>query len=237
MIAYRPSARVGFSQELAGYNVSGERVADVTVCVMNLPNTLTLVRIFLVPFLVVVLLTRFEAELIFGLPKEVVGAAIFGLAAFTDWLDGYLARRRRQVTALGQMMDPLADKLLVTAALVSLVWMELAAAWMVWVILGRELAITVLRSIAHGRGVNIPASRLGKVKMVMEIVAILLLMLGGQVELFYVLGTVALWGVLGVALVSAADYYRRYSQVLSDPKVADFEQARRRATRSSRRAG
>ena len=117
---------------------------------MNLPNSLTLVRIFLVPFLVVVLLTRFEAELIFGLPKEMIGAAIFGLGALTDWLDGYLARRRGQVTALGQMMDPLADKLLVTAALVSLVWMELAAAWMVWVILGRELAVTVLRlSLIH----------------------------------------------------------------------------------------
>ena len=205
---------------------------------MNLPNALTLVRIFLIPLLVVVLLTRFEAELIFGLPREVIGAAIFGIAAFTDWLDGYLARRRRQVTSLGQMMDPLADKLLVTAALVSLVWMELAAAWMVWVILGRELAITVLRSVGHARGVSIPASRLGKVKMVMEIVAILLLMLGNQVQLFYTLGTAALWGVMVVALISAADYYRHYSRVLSDPKVADFEEARRRSSQeSSRRVG
>ena len=205
---------------------------------MNLPNSLTLVRIFLIPLLVVVLLTRFEAELIFGLPREVIGAAIFGIAAFTDWLDGYLARRRRQVTSLGQMMDPLADKLLVTAALVSLVWMELAAAWMVWVILGRELAITVLRSVGHARGVSIPASGLGKVKMVMEIVAILLLMLGNQVQLFYLLGTAALWGVMVVALISAADYYRRYSRVLSDPKVADFEEGRRRSSQeSSRRVG
>lgn len=209
-----------------------------TVWMMNLPNSLTLVRIFLIPLLVVVLLTRFEAELIFGLPREVIGAAIFGIAAFTDWLDGYLARRRRQVTSLGQMMDPLADKLLVTAALVSLVWMELAAAWMVWVILGRELAITVLRSVGHARGVSIPASGLGKVKMVMEIVAILLLMLGNQVQLFYLLGTAALWGVMVVALISAADYYRRYSRVLSDPKVADFEEGRRRSSQeSSRRVG
>ena len=206
---------------------------------MNLPNALTLARIFLVPFLVVVLLTRFEAELIFGVPREVVGAAIFGLAAFTDWLDGYLARRRRQITSLGQMMDPLADKLLITAALVSLVWMELAAAWMVFVILGRELGITVFRSMAHARGVTIQASRLGKVKMVVQVVAILLVMLGNQVTLFYVLGTVALWVVLIVALVSAADYYRRYNQVLSDPKVADFEAARRRtsSSSSSRRVG
>ena len=204
---------------------------------MNLPNALTLARIFLVPFLVVVLLTRFEAQLIFGVPKEVVGAAIFGFAAFTDWLDGYLARRRGQVTELGQMMDPLADKLLITAALLSLVWMELAAAWMVWIILGRELAITVLRSIAHTRGVTIPASGLGKVKMVMQVAAIVLLMLGNQVRLFFVLGTVALWGVLIIALVSAGDYYRRYNRLLTQPNVADFEGARKRASDSSRRVG
>ncbi len=193
---------------------------------MNLPNALTLARIFLVPFLVVVLLTRFEALLIFGVPKEVVGAAIFGVAAFTDWLDGYLARRRGQITTLGQMMDPLADKLLITAALVSLVWMELAAAWMVWVILCRELAITVLRSLLHTRGVSIPASRLGKVKMVVQVVAILLLMLGNQVWLFYILGTIALWFVLVVAVVSAVGYYRRYSQLLVDTRGTDFEAAR-----------
>ena len=204
---------------------------------MNLPNALTLARIFLVPFLVVVLLTRFQAQLIFGVPKEVLGASIFGLAAFTDWLDGYLARRRGQITELGQMMDPLADKLLITAALVSLVWMELAAAWMVWVILGRELGITVLRSIAHTRGVTIPASGLGKIKMVLQVVAIVLLMLGNQVWLFYVLGTAALWGVLVVALVSAADYYRRYDRLLSHPNVADFESARKRAAEASGRVG
>ena len=202
---------------------------------MNLPNALTLARIFLVPLLVVVLLTRFEAQLIFGVPKEVVGAAIFGLAALTDWLDGFLARRRQQVTVLGQLMDPLADKLLITAALISLVQMGMAPAWMVAVILGRELGITVLRSLAHARGVTIPASPLGKVKMVTEVGAILLLMLGAQVWLFYVVGQVALWLVLVTALVSAADYYRRYSRVLSHPKVTDFETARRRT--QSRRTG
>ena len=152
---------------------------------MNLPNALTLARIFLVPLLVVVLLTKFEAELVFGVPKEVLGAAIFGLAALTDWLDGYLARRRNEITHFGQMMDPLADKLLITAALVSLVQMGLAETWMVAIILGRELAVTVLRSLAYGRGVSIPASRLGKVKMVTQVVAILLLILGNQVWLFW----------------------------------------------------
>ena len=204
---------------------------------MNLPNTLTLARIFLIPLLVVVLLTRFEAQLIFGVPKEILGAAIFGLAAFTDWLDGYLARRRRQVTAWGQLMDPLADKLLVTAALVSLVQMGMASAWIVAVILGRELGITVLRSVAHARGITIPASSLGKIKMVAEVVAILLLILGNQLWLFFVLGQVALWLVLVTALVSAADYYRRFNRVLTHPKVADFESARRRATEKRANTG
>ena len=98
---------------------------------MNLPNAITLGRIFLVPLLVVVMLTKFNGPLVFGVSNEVIGAAIFAIASFTDWLDGYLARRRGQVTPLGQWMDPLADKLLVTAALVSLVSLGLAAAWMV----------------------------------------------------------------------------------------------------------
>src|ERR1700752_1850179 len=96
---------------------------------MNLPNALTLARIFLVPLLVVVLVTKFEGRMIFGIRMELVGAAIFGLASLTDWLDGYLARRRKQVTTLGQLMDPLADKLLITAALLSLVQMDLGPAW------------------------------------------------------------------------------------------------------------
>ena len=190
---------------------------------MNLPNALTVARIFLIPFLVVVLLTRFEAQLIFGVPKEIAGAAIFSFAAFTDWLDGYLARRRGQITELGQMMDPLADKLLITAALLSLVWMELAAAWMVWIILGRELVITVLRSIAHAKGLTIQASGLGKVKMVMQVLAIILLLLGSRLPLFFMLGTVALWGVLIIAVVSAVDYYRRYSRYLVQSNLADFD--------------
>src|ERR687892_1615523 len=167
---------------------------------MNLPNTLTRGRIFLVPLLVVVLLTKFEEPVILGVKKQLLGAAIFGLASITDWLDGYLARRRKQVTTLGQLMDPLADKLLVTAALVSLVQMDLAPAWMVAVILGRELAVTVLRSIAHARGTVIAASPLGKFKMVSQVVAILLLILGReQLQGFFVLGQVALWVVVVAA--------------------------------------
>src|SRR6185369_15562166 len=135
---------------------------------MNLPNALTLVRMFLVPLLVVVLLTEFEGEQLFGVSRELIGAGIFAVASITDWLDGYLARRRRQVTWLGQMLDPIADKLLTSAAFISLVQLNLAPAWMVALIIGREFAITALRSLAYAKGITIPASRLGKFKMVSQ---------------------------------------------------------------------
>ncbi len=181
---------------------------------LNLPNALTATRIFLVPLLVVVLLTKFEGRLIFGVPKELIGAAIFALASLTDWLDGYLARRRKQVTVLGQMIDPIADKLLTSAAFISLVQMDLAPAWMVAIIIGREFAVTGLRQFAYGRNVVIPASWLGKVKMIAQVVAILALILGQEEHLqaLALLGRLALWVVVGTALVSGYDYYRRFSQ-------------------------
>jgi CDP-diacylglycerol--glycerol-3-phosphate 3-phosphatidyltransferase len=179
---------------------------------MNLPNALTLSRIFFVPLLVVVLLTKFEGRLVLGLPKEMVAAAIFGLASLTDWLDGYLARSRKQITPLGQMMDPLADKLLTSAAFISLVQMEKAPAWMVAVIIGRELAVTALRSISYTRGVNIPASPMGKIKMVSEVVAILALILGREHlgPILYLVGPLALWAAVIMAVVSGVDYYMRF---------------------------
>jgi CDP-diacylglycerol---glycerol-3-phosphate 3-phosphatidyltransferase len=206
---------------------------------MNLPNSLTVTRIFLVPLLVVVLLTKFEGRVILGVPKEIVGAAIFGLASITDWLDGYLARRRQQITALGQVMDPLADKLLICAALVSLVQLDLAPAWMVVIIIGREFAITGLRSLAYARGMVIPASPLGKIKMIAEVVAILALILSrqganGEMNGLYVLGQVALWVVVAAALVSGADYFRRFNLVFG-PRVANVPVAREQ--RSDRKAG
>src|ERR1044072_8820641 len=138
---------------------------------MNLPNALTLVRIFLVPLLVVVLLTEFEGRRILGMPKELVGAAIFAVASVTDWLDGYLARRRRQVTWLGQMLDPIADKLLTSAAVISLVPPSLAPAWMVALIIGAEFPIPALRSLAYRKGFPTPASPLGKIKMASQVTA------------------------------------------------------------------
>src|SRR5881396_689455 len=178
---------------------------------MNLPNSLSVTRIFLVPLLVVVLLTKFEGRMLFGVSKELIGAAIFGLAALTDWLDGYLARRRKQVTPLGQVIDPLADKLLTSAAFISLVQMELAPAWMVAVIIGREFAVTGLRSLAYTKGITMPASPLGKIKMASQVTAILLLILGWRpLPWLAPVGYIALWVVMITAVASAVDYYRRF---------------------------
>ena len=195
---------------------------------MNLPNTLTLARIFLVPFLVVVLLTEFEGRRIFGVPKELVGAAIFALASITDWLDGYLARRRRQVTWLGQILDPIADKLLTSAAFISLVQLDLAPAWIVTLIIGREFAVTALRSLAYTRGITIPASPLGKAKMASQVAAILLLILGWRpIPWLAPIGQVALWVVMIMAVSSAVDYYLRF-QTLMNARVVDINVARER---------
>ena len=195
---------------------------------MNLPNALTLVRIFLVPLLVVVLLTEFAGRQIFGVPKELIGAGIFAVASITDWLDGYLARRRRQVTWLGQILDPLADKLLTSAAFISLVQLGLAPAWMVALIIGREFAITGLRSLAYTKGITIPASPLGKIKMASQVTAILLLILGWRpVPWLAPVGYAALWVVMLTAVVSAVDYYRRFVLLLN-ARVTDVNVERAR---------
>src|SRR5215212_9805192 len=195
---------------------------------MNLPNSLTVVRIFLAPLLVVVLLTEFEGRQVLGVPREVLGAGIFAIASVTDWLDGYLARRRRQVTWLGQMLDPIADKLLTSAAFISLVQLDLAPAWMVALIIGREFAITGLRSLAYTKGITMPASPLGKIKMAAQVTAILLLILGWRsLPWLAPIGYVALWVVMITAVVSAVDYYRRFQQLLN-ARVTDVNVVRAR---------
>ena len=172
---------------------------------VNLPNALTVLRIFLVPVLVVVLLTRARTE------KGIfLGAAIFGLAVLTDYLDGYFARRRNQVTRLGILLDPIADKLLTAAAFLSLVEMDAVPAWMVMIILGRELAVTGLRNVAAGWGHLIPASGLGKGKMVAQVVAIFLLLLGRRYEILHAPALAALWLVVVLALVSGVDYFHSF---------------------------
>ncbi len=182
---------------------------------LNLPNTLSIVRIVLVPLLVVVMLTPPRSWDWTGVHSDFLGALIFALASLTDFLDGWLARRRRQVTAVGEWLDPLADKLLVLGALISLVQLDRAPAWMVTIIVGRELAVTGLRSVATARGVAMPASELGKGKMTAQVTAILGLLLAPSVPfpLDWV-GPVALWVMLALAVWSAVDYYRRFNDVL-----------------------
>src|SRR5687767_2319175 len=135
---------------------------------MNLPNSLTLSRIFLTPLLVVVLLTRIEG-------KEIYGVVIFVVAALTDFFDGYFARKRNQVTTIGKLLDPIADKLLVSSAFISLVELKLAPAWMVVIVLGREFAVSGIRSIAASIGYIMPANWFGKTKMVIQILTIVVL--------------------------------------------------------------
>lgn len=182
---------------------------NVTNEIWNLPNALTLFRIFLVPFLVVVLLTKFAG-------REFVGLAIFLVAAITDFLDGWLARRRNQTTRLGALLDPIADKLLMSAAFISLVEMDPShvPAWMVVIVIGREFAVSGLRSIAAQQGVTIAASPLGKGKMVSQVVAISLLILGYELGQFRVVGTVALWAVMLFALASGVDYFVKFSRAV-----------------------
>ena len=157
--------------------------------IWNLPNALTLFRIFLVPFLVVVLLTKFSG-------REYAGLAIFLVAAVTDFFDGFIARRRNQITRLGALLDPIADKLLMSAAFISLVELQYAKAWMVVIIIGREFAVSGLRAIAAQQGITIAASPLGKTKMVAEVVAVSLLILGHELGEFLFIGNVALWVVM-----------------------------------------
>ena len=180
---------------------------DVSQEVWNVPNALTLFRIFLVPILVVVLLTKFDG-------KEFVGLAIFLIAAITDFLDGYLARRFKKITRLGILLDPIADKLLVSAALISLVELKVAPAWMIVIIIGREFAVSGLRSIASQQGLAIPASPLGKGKMISQVIAIALLILGHELGEYHFIGQIALIIVVIFALGSGIDYFVKFTRII-----------------------
>jgi CDP-diacylglycerol---glycerol-3-phosphate 3-phosphatidyltransferase len=181
---------------------------------LNLPNWLTLLRIFLVPVLVVVLLTKFDL-------REVIGLAIFWIAGITDFFDGWIARRRGQVTTLGTLLDPIADKLLISSAFISLVQLGLAPAWMVVVIVGREFAVSGLRAIAADQGLTIPASPLGKLKTFSQFVAISLLIIRFRYGWLELTSKVALWIVVVIALFSGVDYFRRFlKRLLEHPPEA-----------------
>jgi CDP-diacylglycerol---glycerol-3-phosphate 3-phosphatidyltransferase len=172
---------------------------------------LTCLRILAIPVLVIVLLSRFRGQ-------EVTAFVIFLLAILTDMLDGFWARRRNKITTVGQLLDPTADKLLIVSVLVCLVATGAVPAWMAVIIIGREIAVTGFRAIASSRGVNIPASPLGKIKMISESVTICLLLLGESVlGSYYFLARIGLWVTVAAALVSAAEYGFRFGrEVLSD---------------------
>ncbi|MCI0443529.1 CDP-diacylglycerol--glycerol-3-phosphate 3-phosphatidyltransferase [bacterium] len=167
---------------------------------MNLPNTLTLSRIFLTPLLVVILLTRIDG-------KEIYGVVIFVIAALTDYLDGYIARKRNQVTDVGKLLDPIADKLLITSAFISLVELNLAPAWMVVIIVGREFAVSGIRSIAASQGYVMPANALGKLKTVCQVLTIVVLIVADTyIEPWERFGRFLLWVTVAISLVSAVNY-------------------------------
>jgi CDP-diacylglycerol--glycerol-3-phosphate 3-phosphatidyltransferase len=185
---------------------------------MNLPNSLTILRIFFAPLLVVVLLTREPNPVVWGVPVhfEVWGVLILLVAAATDWADGYIARARGEVTTLGILLDPIADKLLISAAFVSLVEQGLVPAWMVVIIIGREFTVLGLRNIASAEGMTISASALGKTKMVLQVIAVCAVILGGKYTAFKFPGRVLLWLVVISAILSAVQYFMNFWSQVDD---------------------
>ncbi len=166
---------------------------------MNLPNKLTLLRILLVPIFMVFLLTRFKGS--YSVYAQYFALGIFILAAITDGLDGYIARRQGTITRLGKLIDPLADKLLISGALIALVDMGKITSWPAIIIIGREFAITGLRMIVASEGKIIVASSLGKIKTISQIVAISAVIIG----LPY--GWVLIWIAVVVTVISGLDYF------------------------------
>jgi CDP-diacylglycerol---glycerol-3-phosphate 3-phosphatidyltransferase len=187
--------------------------------ILNVPNLLTFFRIALIPLLVILLLSPSRTSCFFA-------TAIFAIASITDWLDGYIARRMGIVTLFGKFLDPIADKLIVAAALVMILPYDRAPAWMVLIILSREIIITGLRSIASTEGIVIPASNLGKFKTIFQIVAILALLLhydyywffGIQNSYLHVnmhnIGMFYLWIATILTIWSGVDYLAKFMKVI-----------------------
>ena len=176
---------------------------------MNIPNTLTIARIFFVPLLVAVVVQGSMVIHVHGAPitNDVVALMIFWVAAITDLLDGYLARRWKQVTTIGTLLDPIADKLLVSAALIALVQEKVVPAWLVVLLIGREFAVSGLRSIAAAEGFVISASELGKFKTVSQFVAISLLMITIRHGWMVPYANLSLYVVVLFSMWSAVAYF------------------------------
>ena len=180
---------------------------------MNLPNSLTILRIFFVPLLVAALVAGNIFSFHVGdvlVTNEWLALAIFLAAAATDLLDGYLARRWKQVTTIGTLLDPIADKLLISAALVSLVEVHVLPGWMAIVIIGREFAVSGLRSIAAAEGYTIKASDLGKTKMASQVAAISCMLLSIHHPALVLPATLLMWAVIFFAVLSAISYFRKF---------------------------
>ncbi|SFJ24669.1 CDP-diacylglycerol--glycerol-3-phosphate 3-phosphatidyltransferase [Thermoflavimicrobium dichotomicum] len=192
---------------------------------MNLANKITLVRIFLVPVVMIFLLVRIDAGYIHISHttlrvSELVATLIFILAAVTDGLDGYIARKNKMVTNLGKFLDPLADKLLITAALISLVEMQRLEAWIAIVIISREFAVTGLRLIAVAEGYVIAASPLGKIKTIIQIVAIVSLMLNNvPFSVFsFPFADIATILMVAITIISGLDYFYKNRKIVTFTK-------------------
>ncbi len=211
---------------------------------MNIPNSLTIARIFFVPLLVAVLVQE-RIILPFSdvvIPSDVVALIIFWVAAATDLLDGYLARRWGQVTTIGTLLDPIADKLLVSAALISLVQVRVVPGWLVVLLVGREFAVSGLRSIAAAEGYTISASELGKTKTISQVVSISLLMISIHHAWVARWATLSLYLVVLFSLWSAIAYFgrfwRRVDVGIKQRRRAELlmaERQRRRALLAERR--
>ncbi|PTX58658.1 CDP-diacylglycerol--glycerol-3-phosphate 3-phosphatidyltransferase [Melghirimyces profundicolus] len=188
---------------------------------MNLANKITLARIFLVPVVMLFLLVRYDlGQIRFGegviTVSEIIATLVFILAAVTDGLDGYIARKRRLVTNLGKFLDPLADKLLISAALISLVEMQRLDAWIAIVIISREFAVTGLRLVAAAEGKVISASRLGKLKTIVQIIALAALMLNNFPfsSIAFPFSLILIWLAVIITIVSGIDYFLKNRSVI-----------------------
>ncbi len=215
---------------------------------MNLPNLLTLLRIFFVPLLVSAMVQeRFSFHI--GqtfVSNDLLALAIFLSAASTDLLDGYLARRWRQVTTIGTLLDPIADKLLISAALIALVQVRSVPGYLAILIIGREFAVSGLRSIAAAEGYTIRASDLGKTKMISQVVAICCVLLGLRHPAFRTVGMASMWVVVAFSIASAVQYFlkfwkhidervkqRRRKELLNQEKQARLTARRQKSTNAS----
>src|SRR5664279_628030 len=212
---------------------------------MNIPNALTILRIFFVPLLVAALVQETAVYYVGGVrvTNDWLSLAIFLVAAGTDLLDGYLARRWKQVTTIGTLLDPIADKLLISAALISLVQIHVLPGWMAVLIIGREFAVSGLRSIAAAEGYTIKASDLGKTKMFCQVVAISVMLPSVRHPALRPVGMALMWGVVFFSLVSAVSYFAKFWHKVDESvknrrrrELLTLERKRQRAMMRQRRS-